>query len=221
MSARHLLLLCCAAAGAPHREHDIAWSPDGAELAFLSDAESAGQLQLYVASVASGAARQLTHFAGSLADPQWSPDGKTIAYFQRPDEIRLLEVATGADHILVVSAGFYYDARLLKAMAEQTEATVLVDSAPPRDCAVLWQDWSARTPLAQPEASDALALQTRSTFAELSHGRIVLNIDGPNRSREKHRAIARGNPQARPAVLPGCRTHHQRPRVRPALQGAC
>src|ERR1700693_4444731 len=27
-----------AAAGAPHREHDIAWSPDGSQLAFLSDA---------------------------------------------------------------------------------------------------------------------------------------------------------------------------------------
>jgi hypothetical protein len=37
-------------------------------------------------------------------------------------------------------------------------------------------------------------LDSGGAIAELSHGRIVLNIDGPNRSREKHRAIARGNP---------------------------
>ena len=52
------------AAGAQHHEHDIAWSPDGRELAFLSDAESSGQLQLYVANAGSGSARQLTHLAG-------------------------------------------------------------------------------------------------------------------------------------------------------------
>src|SRR5262249_19024502 len=31
-------------------EHDIAWSPDGSRLAFLSDCEKPGQLQLYVAA---------------------------------------------------------------------------------------------------------------------------------------------------------------------------
>src|SRR5713226_531503 len=31
------------------QEHDIAWSPDGKYLAFLSDAEKSGQLQLYAA----------------------------------------------------------------------------------------------------------------------------------------------------------------------------
>ncbi len=66
-----------------------------------------------------------------------------------------------------------------------------------------------------------VAGQYCSNIAELSHSRIVLNIDGPNRSREKHRATARGNPQARHAVLPGRRAHHQRSRVRPVLQGAC
>ena len=40
-------------------------------------------------------------------------------------------MATGPGRILVVSAGFYYDARLLKALAEQTTTTALVDSAPP------------------------------------------------------------------------------------------
>ena len=69
-----------AAAGAEHQEHDIAWSPDSTELAFLSDAESSGQLQLYVANAGSGSARQLTHLTGYLSEPKWSPDGKTLAF---------------------------------------------------------------------------------------------------------------------------------------------
>jgi dipeptidyl aminopeptidase/acylaminoacyl peptidase len=52
--------------------HDIAWSRDG-RLAYLSDAGSKGQLQLWVGP------RKLTSIKGYLADPHWSPDGKTIA----------------------------------------------------------------------------------------------------------------------------------------------
>jgi dipeptidyl aminopeptidase/acylaminoacyl peptidase len=64
---------------ASHDEQSIAWSSDSSQLAFLSDREKPGQLQLYVASVSGGAARKLTGLAGFLADPHWSPDGKTIA----------------------------------------------------------------------------------------------------------------------------------------------
>src|SRR5689334_3428759 len=63
----------------PHPEGDVAWSPDGHRLAFLSDTGTRGQAQLYVASVAGGPARKLTSLTGFLADPHWSPDGKTIA----------------------------------------------------------------------------------------------------------------------------------------------
>src|SRR5579864_5284888 len=70
---------------APHEEHDIAWSADSKQLAFLSDAPKAGQLQLFIvpvsgAPVAKGAAthksakkqeasaaKQLTHVKGFLA----------------------------------------------------------------------------------------------------------------------------------------------------------
>ncbi|MGH9452600.1 MAG: TolB family protein, partial [Terriglobia bacterium] len=39
----------------------LAWSPDGKNLAFLSDAQGRGQLQLYVIRAEGGAVRQLTH----------------------------------------------------------------------------------------------------------------------------------------------------------------
>ncbi|HTX36392.1 MAG TPA: S9 family peptidase [Bryobacteraceae bacterium] len=60
-------------------EGPVAWSPDSQRLAFLSDHEKKGQLQLYVAPAGGGPARQLTHLKGLLAEPRWSPDGKRIA----------------------------------------------------------------------------------------------------------------------------------------------
>src|SRR5437879_6150424 len=59
-------------------EYEIAWSPDGKQIAFLSDAGSAGQPQLCVANVAGKSARKLTNLTGYLADPKWSRDGKQI-----------------------------------------------------------------------------------------------------------------------------------------------
>ena len=64
---------------AEHYEHYIAWSPDGKNLAFLSDAEKAGQSQLYVTDLDRGRVRKLTSVTGALVSPSWSADGKNIA----------------------------------------------------------------------------------------------------------------------------------------------
>ena len=53
-------------------EQEIAWSPDGRELAFLSNAGTPDQMQLYVAKVVGGEARRLTDLRGSLDSPSWS-----------------------------------------------------------------------------------------------------------------------------------------------------
>src|SRR6266542_757123 len=62
-----------------HRERDVAWSPDGKSLAFLSDASRDRQLQLYLIPDPGGEARRLTNVVGQLSDPKWSPDGRSIA----------------------------------------------------------------------------------------------------------------------------------------------
>lgn len=79
--------------------------------------------------------------AAHLARPSWARAEVALSFRPRKaGAVRVGEVATGADRILVVSAGFYYDARLLKAMAEQNATTLLVDSAPPPEYVELWKD---------------------------------------------------------------------------------
>ena len=73
-----------AKSGAPHDESDLAFSPDGRRLAFISDAEKKGQPELYVAELGGEPAKvtavtQLTHLVGHLEQPRFSPDGKTVA----------------------------------------------------------------------------------------------------------------------------------------------
>jgi len=76
-----------------------------------------------------------------LAKPSWARAEVALSFRPRGSgAVQVGEVATGPGRILVVSAGFYYDARLLKALAEQTTTTALVDSAPPPECLPLWSD---------------------------------------------------------------------------------
>ncbi len=63
------------------RDESIAWAPDGKRIAFLSDAESVGQFQVYVADLDTGMANKLTSLSGFLADPRWSADGKLAILF--------------------------------------------------------------------------------------------------------------------------------------------
>jgi phosphatidylglycerophosphate synthase len=79
--------------------------------------------------------------AAHLTKPSWARAHVALSFRpRRATAVRVSEVATGADRILVISAGFYYDARLLKLMVEKTVTTLLVDSAPPPECVTLWKD---------------------------------------------------------------------------------
>ena len=58
-------------------EEGPVWSPDGRAIAFLSDARSTGQLQLFVAGADGRHVRQIGRLNGNVARLTWSPDGKT------------------------------------------------------------------------------------------------------------------------------------------------
>ena len=78
-----------------------------------------------------------------LAVPSWARADVALSFRRKnADPITVSEIPAGSERTLVVSAGFYYDARLLQALTEQKVTTLLVDSAPPRDCARLWANQS-------------------------------------------------------------------------------
>jgi phosphatidylglycerophosphate synthase len=79
--------------------------------------------------------------AAHLAKPSWARADVALSFRARnAGAVRVNEVATGANRVLVISGGFYFDARLLKALAEQAATTMLVDSAPPPECLALWKN---------------------------------------------------------------------------------
>jgi dipeptidyl aminopeptidase/acylaminoacyl peptidase len=65
---------------------DPAWSPDGRRIAFVQDSTVTDELrpqprpQLHVLTVAGGAVRRLETGFTESTDPQWSPDGRSIAF---------------------------------------------------------------------------------------------------------------------------------------------
>jgi dipeptidyl aminopeptidase/acylaminoacyl peptidase len=70
-----------------HDESSPVWSPDGKQIAFVSnrtpEPERNENTDLWIVDAKAGAqARQLTTWTGSDGSPRWSPDGKTIAYLQ-------------------------------------------------------------------------------------------------------------------------------------------
>ncbi len=77
--------------------------------------------------------------ATHLAKPSWARAEVALSFRRRENGALLVQdVATGSERILAVSAGFYFDARLLGALAEHESTTLLVDSSPPQKSLPLW-----------------------------------------------------------------------------------
>lgn len=121
-----------------HPEGDVAWSPDGHHVAFLSDTGTKGQAQLYVANVAGGPARKLTSLTGYLADPHWSPDGKTIAILFTENAPR----ASGPLQPMTVETGLIESKVYEQRLTTVDAATGRVKQVSPADLYVYEYDWS-------------------------------------------------------------------------------
>ena len=78
-----------------------------------------------------------------LAKPSWARAEVALNFRRREDPVLIGDVAPAAERVLLVSAGFYYDARLLKTLSEKAATTLLVDAAPPPSSIPLWKNGSA------------------------------------------------------------------------------
>ena len=119
-------------------EDEIAWSPDSRQLAFLSNAQTSDQVQLYVANVTGGEARKLTDLKGSMNSPAWSPDGKTLALLFTENAPRLPGPLEPMPPPSGVIGGKIYEQRLTT-VDVATRATRQIS---PADMYVYEYDWS-------------------------------------------------------------------------------
>lgn len=150
--------------------------------------------------------------AAHLAKPSWARAAVALSFRPRNAAgVRVSEVATGAGRILVVSAGFYYDARLLKTMAEQSATTVLVDSAPPPESVALWKDQGGVFRAAALLGGDWLSRQdhTAALMDQLSSDAATGRIEACDAARQPTYVMALRN-HVRPVFFPAPSPNHLR-----------
>ena len=91
-----------------HSEHSIDWSPNGKEIAFISDREPHEDpffnYDLFTLDVVSGAMRRLTATESAEYHPHWSPDGKTIAYEATKRGLTDRETTMEDTHVWLIDA---------------------------------------------------------------------------------------------------------------------
>ena len=87
-------------------EHSIAWSPDGKEIAFLTnrqaDPDANFNYDIFTIEVATGKQRRLTQTPGVEFQPVWSPDGNSLAYSATKRLVTTIDSIAEDSHIWVI-----------------------------------------------------------------------------------------------------------------------
>lgn len=91
-----------------HHEHSIEYSPDGKEIALISNRESNEDqffnYDMFALNVASGDIRRLTTTESAEYRPHWSPDGKAIVYEATKRGLTDLETTMEDTHVWLIDA---------------------------------------------------------------------------------------------------------------------
>ena len=91
-----------------HYEHSVDWSPDGKQIAFVSNREPNEDqffnYDLLTLDAVTGEMTRLTATENAEYRPRWSPDGKTIAYEATKRGLTDLETTMEDTHIWLIDA---------------------------------------------------------------------------------------------------------------------
>ncbi len=89
------------------REHSVSWSPDGTQVAWLSDAS--GEYEIWVQAQDGRSEPRRVTTDGDIwrFAPVWSPDAKKLAYADKRQRLRVVDLASGAT--FEVDTGRYAD----------------------------------------------------------------------------------------------------------------
>ncbi len=91
----------------PFYDHALSFSPGGDEIAFLSNHESdpdANNNSDIFATNLQGQVRQITSTPGCEYEPNWSPDGKWIAYTATKRDLTTIDSVAEDTHVWVIDA---------------------------------------------------------------------------------------------------------------------
>jgi dipeptidyl aminopeptidase/acylaminoacyl peptidase len=90
------------------QEHSISWSPDGGDIAFVSnheaDPDRVHNYDIFAVRVSDGRVRQITKTPGTEYTPSWSPDGRSIAYVGGTRALTTRESSAEDTHVWAVPA---------------------------------------------------------------------------------------------------------------------
>ncbi len=142
--------------GYPGVEAEPAFSPDGAQLAFVWNGQNEGNYDIYVKPIGSGFPRRLTTDRARDHSPAWSPDGTRVAF---------LRESPGGHKLIVAPAASGPERELESSMADgiafgmawhpDENAIALVDKGSPSEANgifLLSLDTRRKTPLTSPSA---------------------------------------------------------------------
>ena len=115
-------------ATSPGMDVDPSWSPNGRAVAYAS--ERNGLFQIFIRSLHSPVATQLTFLSGQCLAPFWSPDGSRI-YFLSDNDLWNVSAAGGSPQKLVDNA-------LAAAVSADGQTLAMVRREPNGDAVSLW-----------------------------------------------------------------------------------